>query len=127
MRKIRSFGIAIIIMMLASLLALFVVSVLTYFLKWYADKAMIGIIVTYVIAGFVGGLCYKRLEKKQYGDERKTGVGKKGIDALILSFIFMLLLFVLSVFVLRNPIEISGRMLMIWFLLASSTFLGRIL
>ncbi|MBQ3559543.1 MAG: hypothetical protein IJA07_08540 [Agathobacter sp.] len=121
MRKIRSFGIAIIIMILTSLLALFVVSTLTYFLKWYADKAMAGIIVTYILAGFAGGMTLKILNKE------KMGLRGRGLEVFCLSGIFMLLLFVVSIFVLRNPFEISGRWLMIWLLLTSSTFLGRIL
>ncbi len=126
MRKIRSFVIAIISMLLVSLIALLVVSTLTYLFKWQADKAMVGIITTYILAGLAGGFCMKRIEKKQYSNP-KIGIGRKTIEALVLSNIFLLLIFVLSVFVLQNSFEISNRSLMIWGLLVSSTFLGRIL
>lgn len=126
MRKIRSFVIAIISMLLVSLIALLVVSTLTYLFKWQADKAMVGIITTYILAGLAGGFCMKRIEKKQYSNP-KIGIGRKTIEALVLSNIFFLLIFVLSVFVLQNSFEISNRSLMIWGLLVSSTFLGRIL
>lgn len=126
MRKIRSFVIAIISMLLVSLIALLVVSTLTYLFKWQADKAMVGIIATYILAGLEGGFCMKHIEKKQFSNP-KIGIGRKTIEALVLSNIFLLLIFVLSVFVLQNSFEISNRSLMIWGLLVSSTFLGRIL
>lgn len=126
MRKIRSFVIAIISMLLVSLIALLVVSTLTYLFKWQADKAMVGIIATYILAGLAGGFCMKHIEKKQFSNP-KIGIGRKTIETLVLSNIFLLLIFVLSVFVLQNSFEISNRSLMIWGLLVSSTFLGRIL
>lgn len=126
MRKIRSFAIAIIVMMLVSLIALLVVSVFTYLFKWQADKVMVGIIVTYILAGFAGGFCMKCLEKKQYGNE-KIGLGKRAVGAFVLSNIFLLLLLGVSIFVIHSPFEFSERFLMIWSLLISSTFLGRIL
>lgn len=126
MRKIRSFIISIIIMLIISMFSLLAVSILTYLFKWHADKAMVGIIITYILAGFAGGVCLKWLGSRSY-DKEQIGIRQKAIDAFILSCIFMLLLFALSIFAFQNPFEITGRFLMICGLLVSSTFLGRIL
>lgn len=126
MEKIKSFIIAIIVMMFTTIISLFVVSTLTYIFKWQADKAMMGIIATYIVAGFAGGFCMRCIKKKEYGNE-KTKMGQKVTEALLLSGIFMLLLLVVSFFVIQNPFEISNRFLMILLLLNSSCFLGRIL
>lgn len=121
MKKIRSFVIAIIIMIIVSILCLLVVSTLAYLFKWQADKAMVGIILTYILAGFSGGMSLKLLHKE------KTKLRNKGIEAFAVSNIYMIILLILSALVVQNPFEISGRMLMIWMLLMSSAFLGRIL
>ncbi|MBQ8519395.1 MAG: hypothetical protein IJ455_07345 [Agathobacter sp.] len=126
MRKIRGFVIAIIIMLIVSVMSLLVVTVLTYLFKWQADKAMIGIIVTYILAGFAGGMSLKWVAPKEYHGEKTMG-RKKGLEAWILANSFMLILLCVSIFVAQSPFEFSGRFLMIWSLLISSTFLGRIL
>lgn len=119
MRKMKNILVSIIVMGITAVIALLIVSALTYLLKWQADKAMIGIIVTYILAGFVGGQTQRRLshEKNMY---------KKLFEGILLGTIFMMVLVLLSVFV-GNPFVISGRMLMIWMLLAGSACLGRIL
>ncbi|MBP3678487.1 MAG: hypothetical protein J6I97_09100 [Agathobacter sp.] len=127
MRKSKSFIVAMIIMLVVAMISLFVVSAMTYLFKWQADKAMIGIIVTYILVGFAGGFVFKRVSKKQNTEERKVGVLQKALETFSLSSVFMLLMIVLSTFVIQNPLEISGRLLMIWGLMTSSCFLGRIL
>ena len=127
MRRSKNLFVALMIMLLVSMVSLFVVGVLTYIFKWHADKAMIGIIATYVLAGFVGGFTWGRCEKRSYGDEEKTGIGKKAIEALVLSSIFMLLLVGISVFCMKGTFQISTRFLILLSLLICSTFLGRIL
>ena len=127
MYKVRKYIIAIVVMMATSMTLLLLISTLAYLLKWQSDKALIGIIVTYILAGFAGGFAFKRLEKRQFENESKKGIGKKAVEALLVSNIFMLILLVASFFVLQNSFAVSGRFLMIWGLLMSSTFLGRII
>lgn len=127
MYRIKKYSIAIGAMIGMTLVSLLIVSTLTYLFKWQADKAMIGIIVTYILVGFAGGFVFKRVSKKQNAEERKVGVLQKALEVFSLSSVFMLLMIVLSTFVIQNPFEISGRLLMIWGLMTSSCFLGRIL
>ena len=127
MYRIKKYSIAIGAMIGMTLVSLLIVSTLTYLFKWQADKAMIGIIVTYILVGFAGGFVFKWVSRKQNADERKMGVLQKALEAFSLNSVFMLLMIVLSTFVIQNPLEISGRLLMIWGLMTSSCFLGRIL
>ena len=127
MHRLKNYIVAIGVMIVTAMVSLLAVSTLTYLFKWQADKAMIGIIVTYILVGFAGGFVFKRVSKKQNAEERKVGVLQKALEAFSLSSVFMLLMIVLSTFVIQNPLEISGRLLMIWGLMTSSCFLGRIL
>ena len=127
MSKIKGFVVTMVIMLGVAMISLLAVSALTYLFKWQADKAMIGIIVTYIFAGFIGGFYTKRTREKQFVDGNKIGIGKKAIEAFVVGNVFMLILLLLSIFVLQNSFGFSSRFLMIWGLLVSSTFLGRIL
>lgn len=121
MRKIRSFLVAAIIMLLVSMISLLAVSTFSYIFKWQADTAMAGIIVTYIFSGFSGGISLKLL------NNQKAKLRSKGVEAFVISNIFMIVLLLLSIFVLGNTFAFSSRLVMIWLLLMSSTFLGRIL
>lgn len=121
MRKIRSLIVVWATMMIVSIICLLGVSTFTYTYKWQADKALIGITVTYIITGFFGGLVM-RIQNK---DEKS--MGRKMLEAIFLSVVFMLLLVVLSAFVMHIPFEFSSRFLMIFMLLTGSSCLGRIL
>lgn len=127
MYKIKKYIFAISIMIIVAMLSLLVVSVLTYLLKWHADKAMVGIIVTYVLTGYVGGFCLSRYEKRRMAIDKPGGIGKKAVETLLLSGVFMLLLVGISVLGMKGVFEISIRFLVILTLLVCSTFLGRIL
>jgi len=116
MEKIKRFIIAIIIMCFSSIISLLMVSVLTYFLKWQSDKAMAGIIITYILVGFIGGL--------YLGRERKMDIARNVIEAVILSTIFILLLIVCSYLGFRILFSISSRFILIWLLVACSVFGG---
>ena len=122
---VKKYAIAISIMLVTSVVVLVIVSTLTYLFKWQADKAVVGIIVTYVLAGFVGGFGMKWGEKK--GNEKNCSHSVKinAVEILILSSMFMLLLVVVSTLRFQNIVVFSGRFLMIWGLVASSAFLGR--
>lgn len=121
MRKIKNLFITIIIMLLVSTISLLAVSALTYIYKWQADKALIGITITYILAGFFGGLFLKWKTKEQ------LSMGRKMLEAILLSVIFVGILVTASVFVMENSFVISSRFVMICMLFVGSTCLGRIL
>lgn len=124
MRVFKGTVISLVIMLMVSGLSLLLVSTLTFLFKWQADKAMFGIIATYIASGFVGGLCFSRIEKKLNVRIGKIRNGKAAIEAVKLSTIFVLILVLCSVIGFRIPFEFSSRFLLIWLLIAGSTFVG---
>lgn len=110
MYKVKKYVISLCIMMIVATVFLLIVSALTYMFKWQADKAVIGIIITYVLAGFAGGISLRK--------ERKI------IGALGLGTMFMLLLVICSRIGFQIPFEFSVRVIRIWLLITSSTFVG---
>ena len=127
MSRIKKYLIAIVIMSMISVAMLLIVTTLTYAFKWQADKAMIGIVVTYILAGLSGGICLRYFGKKEYVMEQKNEIAKKAVEALILSAVYLVLLLTISIFGLQIPFGFSGRFFMIWILLFGATFLGRVL
>lgn len=121
MRKIGNLVITIIIMFITSMICIGVVSIISYTYKWQADKALVGITITYILAGFTGGITQKVLDKE------KRGIGQKMLEGILTGFIFVGLLLIASVFVAQNPLLFSSRFLMILMLVIGSTCLGRIL
>jgi len=116
MYKIKKYMIAISVMLVVSIVSLFVVSTFTYLFKWQANKAMIGIIVTYVLAGFAGGICLR--------NETQIGYRRRLIEALIIGTAYMLLLLLLSCFIFQIPFRFSIQFLMIWLLIVLSSFVA---
>lgn len=116
MHRVKRYIISLSIMMIVAMVSLLIVSILTYLFKWQSDKAMIGIIVTYVFAGFAGGICLRR--EKQMGHRRKL------IESLIIGTAYMLLLLLLSCFVFQIPFQFSIRFLMIWLLIVFTAFVA---
>ena len=112
--------IPIAIMILTALILLLLVSLLSYIYKWQADKALVGITITYIVAGFAGGIA-----KKKLSDE--TDITKRLIEGIVLGSLFMLLLIGSSILFTENSFAVSGRFVMIWMLLVGSSCLGRIL
>lgn len=127
MRKIRVYIIACILMLITVLVALAVLSSFIYLLKWKADMAMAGIIVIYILSGFVGGKAFGWIRQRQMKEKGQMSVREKGIEALLLSSIFLCILMFISIFILRIPFGISVRFLLIVLLFAGSCFVGRIL
>lgn len=121
MKKIVNLILTLVIMALASAICLLLVSILSYIYKWQADKALIGITVTYILVGFVGGLFQKILNKEEKDMKRKM------LNAMLLGTVFIGILSGLSVVGLQQPFLMSSRFLMIYMLLVGSTCLGRIL
>ena len=120
MHTIKKYIISLVIMCLVSILMLMVVSLLAYVYKWQADKALIGITVTYILAGFLGGFGLKRMSETK-------DMTKKLVEGILLGVFFMMLLLLFSIIFTDNEFEISSRLLLIWMLLTGSTSLGRIL
>ena len=121
MKRIKCFLLVLMVMVIVSVICVWGVSALTYTYKWQADKALIGITFTYIVTGFAGGLSQRIMNK-----ELKS-MGKKMLEGIVTSTIFVGGLMVVSICVVRNPMEVSTRFLMIWMLLMGSTCLGRIL
>ena len=120
MRIITKWIVPLFVMTVVSMLMLIGVSMLAYIYKWYADKALLGITLTYIIAGFVGGRVLKRLSEVK-------DMNKKLLESILLGVLEMALLVVLSLLVTENEFGISSRFLMIWILITGSASLGRIL
>jgi hypothetical protein len=125
MYHVKKYAIAMGIMLVTSVVALLLVSTFAYVFKWQADKAMVGIIVTYILVGFAGGFGMRWGEKKEDGKINSHGIKKNVIETLLLSSMFMLFLLVVSIMRFQNVFMFSRRFLMIWGLMASSAFLGR--
>lgn len=120
MRTLTKWIVPLFVMAVVSMLMLISVSVLAYIYKWYADKALLGVTLTYIIAGFVGGRVLKRLSEVK-------DMNKKLLESIFLGVLAMALLVLFSLLVTDNAFGISSRFLMIWMLITGSASLGRIL
>ena len=121
MRKIGNLIIIIVFMFLIAAISLMLVAAFSYLYKWQADKALIGITVTYILAGFSGGLMQNRWNRGN-----KT-IGKKMAEGIALGTVFMAIIVLMAVFALESSVAVSTRFLMLWMLVAGSTCLGHIL
>lgn len=117
---IKNLFISLVIMGLTSVIILFVVSALTYLLKWQAPQALVGITLTYILTGFVGGMLQGALEGALELRERV-------VHGLILGSVYMIILLLLSVVLVEKPGWDYVHLLMIWILLACSSVLGSFL
>ena len=123
MRKIGKIVITFIVMTLVSLLCLCIVGILSYIYKWQADKALIGITCTYILAAFAGGITQKILNKNEKG----KSIGQKMLNGILTGLIFVAVLLIASGFIVQTPFLFSVRFFMILMLIIGSTCLGRIL
>lgn len=121
MRRIGNFIIIIMIMFLIAAISLLFVSAISYLYKWHADKALIGITVTYILAGFGGGLVQKKMSRES------KRMGKKMLEGILLGTIFIGIILLIAVLILENPFAVSSRFFMLWMLVAGSCCLGHIL
>ena len=121
MKKVKQIIFLIFIMLVMSFICLGILSVLTYEYKWQADKALVGITLTYILVGFIGGMLQRIMNK-----ETKT-MGGKMREAILLSAIFLAILVGISTVFLQTPFAISSRIFMICILLTGSTCLGRVM
>ena len=115
--------ITILLMALISILSLLVLSILTYLFKWQAPQAMIGIILTYILAGFGGGL----LSKPSSDPDNNRQLQHIAIDSIVRGSGYMLLLALISLFI-AEPTHINmPRLLAIWLLIVAGYAIGEIL
>ena len=110
MFKMKKYIISLSVMILVSIILLVLVSALTYLFKWQADKAMIGIIVTYVLGAFAGGLGIKSKRKM--------------LAAVVLGTVYIFLLAEVAYLGLHIPFELSKKFLLIWLLVVCSAYVG---
>jgi len=116
MYKVKKYIVTICIMIIAAIVSLLVVSVLTYLFKWQSDKAMAGIVITYILSGLAGGF-YLR-------NEGAMEIRKNVIEAVLLSTLFIFSLIIFSSLVFKIPFGFSVRFLLIWLLVTCSLFGG---
>ena len=91
MFKIKKYVLAIMMMFIVSMISIAILATFTYLFKWQADKATIGIIVTYALAVLSGGAVLWKIEKV-------TKI-KLFVEILLTSTFFVLLLRALSLVV----------------------------
>lgn len=120
MKRLVRLLFALMIMFITALISLGAVTVLAYNFKWQADKALVGITLTYILAGFIGGMSQRIMNK-----EVKT-MGAKMLEAILLSAIFIAILVGISIMFMQIQFAISSRFFMICILLTGSTCLGRV-
>ena len=135
MGKIKKYLITIVVMLVVSVLALIILGLLTYWFKWQADKAMVGIVVTYVMAGATGGVIFKMLQARGgdrcYIEEKKINrlstESAAILDSLLLTIIYIATLFVASILFLKTTPIVSSQLFMIFGLVLCSVFVGKLL
>lgn len=126
---------SVIFMAVVSMISLLIVAVLTYRLHWQADTAMIGITVTYILSGFLGGCSFHWrhfLKRKQCVENASVSIETCNLttklqEAILAGTLFMGILLLLSVWYMGDDFSVSSRVLTIWLLLVGSTSLGRVL
>ncbi len=126
MRYLKRILVSLGIMVFLSLLLLLVLSGMTYIWKWQADKALAGITIIYILAGYVGGFSLKRMTSKELY-QQEISIGRKMLQGILLGSLFLAVLVLLSLLFVEIPFALSSRFLMIWMLLVGSASLGRII
>lgn len=140
---IKSILLSLIIMGIVSVVMLLVLGVLTYILKWQASQAMVGITLTYIISGFVGGITQGVLLRRGPSKikevevlgmasakgalsslENTSELRERMINGLLLGTSYMLLLLILSIVFTQNANWDFTRLIMLWILLTCSSVLG---
>ena len=117
MYKVKKYIIAVGVMLMVSAVCLLVVSIFTYWLKWNSDRAMIGIMVTYVLSGFLGGVVLNRLERREYKPRKEA-------EVVVLSILYVLVLIIGSFLCVQVSFEFTGKCILIWLLIMCSMYVG---
>lgn len=127
MGKIKKYLITIVVMLVVSVLALIILGLLTYWFKWQADKAMVGIVVTYVMAGIAGGVMTKICSRMQpYGCAAKENIVQI-MEVFLVAISYILALSVASILLFKTSPIMSFQLFMIFGLVFFSVFIGKLL
>ena len=125
LQTILPFVLSLIIMSFTAILLLLVLSFLTFHLTWYAPQAMGGIILVYLLTGFVGGITIRALDVRTE-KARKQMRPHSGalLRAFLQGILFMLFLWGLSLVFLGPTVTEPVYALFIGLLIAASSTLG---
>lgn len=117
---------AVIIMGITSAIALVILSVFTYLLKWQAPQAQVGIILTYIISGFLGGVLPSMIGERKKKEVKNTENSTKItlIKGTTQSAIYMAVLLSISILLSANEKWDMVQILLVWILLTASSTLG---
>ena len=114
MKKGKRYFSTVMLMLLISLLAIVLLGTLTYLFKWQSDKARIGIVVTYILAGSVGGFCLR--------DKIQIEWIKRVKMAVTIGTAYIFVLWLVSYFVIRIPYKFSMEFILIWLIVVCSSY-----
>lgn len=127
---LRSLLLPLIAMFLVSALSLLIVSLLTYWFKWYAPQAMLGITVTYILTGVFGGLLQGCLQygclNKEYSNQIPK-LRQRIISGGILGAVYTIILFLMALAMSDGGKLEYSRWFSIIILLVCSSILGHFL
>ena len=110
--------IGVIVMLIVSMVSLVILSALTYFYKWQAYQAQVGITLTYIISGFLGGFLSCMIG--EHSREKRNLL----ICGMILGTIYLAVLLAVSVLIAANEAWDIVQIILIWLLLSASSALG---
>ena len=122
---IKNILLSVVIMGILSMITLVILSVFTYDLKWQASQAQVGLTLTYIISGFVGGFlsCIVRGDRKKKKHEENSL--KNALSyGMTLGTIYMAVLLSISILISANTNWDMGLILLRWILLSTSCVLG---
>ena len=116
------------IMGITSVIALVILSILTFQLKWQAPQVQVGITLTYIISGFLGGFLpnvmgKSRIKKKGVGDT-ETSVKIVLVKGITQGTIYIAVLLSISILLSANEGWDMAQIFLIWILLSVSSSLG---
>ena len=117
---------AVIIMGITSAIALVILSIFTYLLKWQAPQAQVGITLTYIISGFLGGFLSYIIcgSGKKKGEMTDNSLKNTLICGVTQGTIYMAVLLTISILLSANESWDMVQILLIWILLSVSSALG---
>ena len=117
---------AVIIMGMVSVIVLVILSIFTYLLKWQAPQAQVGIILTYIISGFLGGFLSSIIcgRGKKKGEGADNSMKKTLICGITQGTIYMAVLLTISILLSANEGWDMVQIFLIWILLSVSSSLG---
>lgn len=118
---------AVIIMGITSAATLVILSVFTYLFRWQAPQAQVGITLTYIISGFLGGVLPSMIGERRKKKEVKNTENSTKITLIkgtTQSAIYMAVLLSISILLSANEHWDMVQILLVWILLTASSTLG---